>query len=77
MRYLFLVFFLVVAQIIHAQNNGSIKGLVVDAEGQPLQQATISVISAQDSIVLSYVLSNAKGQFDLVHFTYQQCRLRT
>jgi hypothetical protein len=72
MRYLFLVFFLVVAQIIHAQNNGSIKGLVVDAEGQPLQQATISVISAQDSIVLSYVLSNAKGQFDLVRLPVQK-----
>ncbi|HMR18583.1 MAG TPA: carboxypeptidase regulatory-like domain-containing protein [Sphingobacterium sp.] len=66
MRYLFLVFFFFSVHFLFAQSTGGIKGTVVDAEGQPLEKATVSVVSIQDSMVLSYSLTNTKGQFDIV-----------
>jgi len=66
MKFSFFSFLFFIVHIAFAQNNAEIKGTVVNAEGSPLEKATVSVISVQDSIVVSYLLSNAKGQFDLV-----------
>ncbi len=66
MKVILLSFLFFIVQITSAQNNAEIKGTIVNAVGTPLEKATVSVISAEDSIVVSYSLSNAKGQFDLV-----------
>lgn len=65
-RYILFIGFFFFIQMAIGQNNGEIKGIVVDATGLPLEKATVSVVSAQDSIVLAYSLTNTKGQFDLV-----------
>ncbi|MBD1426414.1 TonB-dependent receptor [Sphingobacterium arenae] len=45
---------------------GTINGIVVDAGDEPLAKATVSIVSATDSTVLSYTLSDDRGRFDLV-----------
>ncbi len=49
-----------------AQNNGTIKGLVVDATKQPLEKATIAIVSVTDSLVVSYTLTDDDGRFNLI-----------
>ncbi|MEC3878291.1 carboxypeptidase regulatory-like domain-containing protein [Parapedobacter sp. 10938] len=49
-----------------AQNNGAIKGMVVDATHQPLEKATIAIVSVTDSIVVTYSLTDNSGKFNLI-----------
>lgn len=73
MRYLFLVVFLCcTTHFIAAQNNGGIKGVIVDAEGQPMEKATVSVVSNLDSMVITYSLSTDKGFFELFRIPAQK-----
>jgi hypothetical protein len=47
-----------------AQNNGSIKGKLVDTSGkQNLALATITVFKAKDTIIITYRLSDPQGDF--------------
>lgn len=56
----------IILSLSYAQNNATIKGAVFDFERKPLEKATVSIVSEQDSIVLTYGLTNSKGEFDLV-----------
>ncbi len=58
--------FLLLSHSLFPQNNAEIKGIVSDAGGGPLTKATVSVVSVQDSIVITYALTDEKGKFDLV-----------
>lgn len=49
-----------------SQNSGSLSGTVVDQDNKPLEKATVSILMQQDSAVLSYSLSNGKGEFNFV-----------
>src|SRR5690606_24294965 len=49
-----------------AQDHGSITGVVVDAEGQPLAKATVSVVADADSLGLSNVLADDAGAVTLI-----------
>lgn len=49
-----------------AQQNGEVSGVVVDASNRPVAKATVSLVSERDSTVLTYSLSDDKGQFRLV-----------
>jgi hypothetical protein len=49
-----------------AQNPGSVKGKLVDtAARQNLSEATVSVISLNDSSLVAYTLSNKQGSFEI------------
>ncbi len=72
MKYAFLICLLFSLFDVVGQNNGEIKGTIVDAKGNPMEKATVSVVSAVDSIVVAYSLSNIKGQFDMVHLPTQK-----
>lgn len=64
--------FLIFSQLLLAQNNAEIKGVVADAANQPLDKATVSVVSEKDSMVVTYTLTDDKGRFDLVRIPAQK-----
>lgn len=66
MRTLLISICLMCSHILLAQQNGEIKGTVVDAAKNPVAKATVSLVSERDSTVLSYSLTDDKGQFRLV-----------
>lgn len=67
MQKIYLITFLVLTfSFAHAQNNAGIKGKVFDSELNPLEKATVSLVSEQDSLVVTYALTNEKGEFELV-----------
>lgn len=66
MRIPFLGICLLSSHILAAQNNGEIKGIVVDANRQPLEKATIAIVTVRDSTVITYSLSDSDGRFNLV-----------
>lgn len=72
MRYLYLSILLLSVYFVSAQNNGEIKGVVVDLEGTPMEKATVSVVSSLDSMVVSYTLSTDKGLFELSRIPTQK-----
>lgn len=62
----FLIFLVSMISFVQAQNNAAIKGKVFDSELKPLEKATVSLVSEQDSLVVTYALTNDKGEFELV-----------
>ena len=66
MRIILSGIFFLLSHSLFAQNNAEIKGIVTDAASAPLAKATVSVVSIQDSIVVTYSLTDDKGKFDLV-----------
>ena len=60
------ILFIIAVIHLHAQNNAEIKGTIFDAELNPLEKATVSIVSQSDSLVISYALSDKKGNFELV-----------
>ncbi|WP_036601949.1 carboxypeptidase-like regulatory domain-containing protein [Olivibacter sitiensis] len=57
---------------LRAQNKGSITGLAHRANNEPIEKATVSVINASDSTVLSYTLTDNKGQFKMYRLPINQ-----
>lgn len=56
------------ALVINAQVNGAVKGKLVDTTAkQPLPEATISIMSAKDSSLISFALSDSKGIFQITN----------
>src|SRR5690349_9115002 len=72
MRFFFLGICLLSSHLTAAQNNGEIKGIVVDANRQPLEKATIAIVGVKDSTVITYSLSDTDGRFDLVKIPASQ-----
>lgn len=74
MKKLFLSLALIYSCISFSQSNPfSIKGVVIDQEdNNPIESATIHLERAQDSTVVNYTISNAKGQFQLEGKTYDK-----
>lgn len=66
MKYILQLIVILFVNQLYAQNDAKIKGNVFDPNLQPLDRATVSVISEQDSLVLSYVLTDDKGKFEFV-----------
>ncbi|MFC3198610.1 hypothetical protein ACFOET_13375 [Parapedobacter deserti] len=66
MRFLLLGLCLLLSHLLAAQNNGEIKGVVVDVNRQPLEKATIAVVEVKDSSVVTYSLSDSDGRFKLI-----------
>lgn len=72
MRIILLGVCLLLSHLLAAQNNAEIKGVIVDANRQPLEKATIAVVAARDSMVVTYSLSDAQGRFNLVKLPTQR-----
>ena len=66
------LYFFVLPHLLAAQNNGTIKGMVVDATSEPLEKATIAVVSVKDSIVVTYSLTDDEGKFNLIRIPTSQ-----
>ena len=63
-----LIFTFALAFVTQAQVNGAVKGRLVDtAARQPLAEATISVILVKDSSLVSFILSDKKGVFEITN----------
>lgn len=66
MKYFLLILTSIFMNIALGQNNAEVKGKVYDLDRKPLEKATVSIVSAKDSLVLSYALTNEKGEFNMV-----------
>jgi len=61
-----LLFILGSAFITQAQTNGSVKGKLVDTTAkQPLSEATVTVMLVKDSSLVSFIVSDKKGNFEI------------
>jgi hypothetical protein len=65
-RLILLLCILSLAFITEAQINGSVKGkLLTLLQKQPLSEATVSVMLVKDSSLVSFSLSDKKGNFEI------------
>ncbi len=54
------------SSLLYAQKTpGAVKGILKDAAGEPLPDATISVMSAKDSTLISFTLTSNSGFFEI------------
>ena len=61
-----LVFFCFVNVSLAQRAEGIIKGALTDSSSkQPIADATVSVVSAKDSSLASFVLSSKQGEFEI------------
>src|SRR5690606_40393500 len=65
-RLLFILLCCFSTALLFAQNKGNIHGFVQSSDSIALEKATVSILDAQDSSVLSYTLTDSKGKFDFV-----------
>ncbi|WP_288882419.1 carboxypeptidase-like regulatory domain-containing protein [Pedobacter panaciterrae] len=49
-----------------AQTSGKVTGQISSSDEAPLQKATVTIVNQADSSVISYTLTDLKGQFQLV-----------
>lgn len=68
LSFIFLLFNLT----LFGQNKGKITGQLYSSEKEPLEKATIAVLQAQDSTVLSYALSGTNGKFSFIKLPLEQ-----
>ncbi|HEX6847441.1 MAG TPA: outer membrane beta-barrel family protein [Chitinophagaceae bacterium] len=65
-KLILLICILLSALVIHAQVKGLVKGRLVDTTAnQPLSEATVSVMLIKDSSLVSFTLSDKKGNFEI------------
>lgn len=59
-----------------AQKNGNIKGIVFDTIAkQPVSAATITVLQSKDSSLVTFTMTNNRGEFSLANVPYGDYRL--
>lgn len=65
---LLLIFTFVTGFVTQAQVNGTVRGKLVDtAARQPLSEATVSILLVNDSSLVSFILSDKKGFFEITN----------
>lgn len=72
MRLCLLVCLLICSASAFAQNKGKVKGTLYSSEKEALEKATVAILNAQDSTVLSYSLSNENGKFSFIKLPIHQ-----
>ena len=61
---------------VSAQKNGNIKGVVFDTIAkQPVPAATITVLQSKDSALVTFTMTNSRGEFSLANVPYGDYRL--
>lgn len=74
--YLFILSFCVLSATAVAQNTGNVKGTLMDtATRQPLANATITVMQAKDSSLVTFSRTNNQGAFDVRYLPRGNYRL--
>ena len=59
-----------------AQKSGSVKGIVFDTIAkQPVSAATITVLQREDSSLVTFTMTNSRGEFSLTNVPYGDFRL--
>ena len=59
-----------------AQKNGTIKGVVFDTIAkQPVSASTITVLQSKDSSLVTFTMTNSRGEFSLANVPYGDYRL--
>jgi len=67
-KFVLLIFLTLLAFVTYAQVNGSVKGKLSDTTAkQPLSEATVSVMLVKDSSLVSFSLSDKKGNFEITN----------
>ena len=65
-KILFLLFSFILFAAVAIAQDGSVKGKLIDTSGkQPLSAATISIMNAKDSSLVSSLLTDKKGTFEI------------
>lgn len=65
MRYFLLFITLLFSTLIVAQSTVNVRGIVVDSLGKPIEASTIYFSKQRDSTLVSYTMSDEKGNFKL------------
>ncbi len=74
--FLLITAILISSIIANAQKDGSIKGIVRDsATGQPMADATVTILLAKDSSLVSFGRTNSAGFFSIPNIEYGNYRL--
>ena len=56
---------------VSAQKNGTVKGVVFDTIAkQPVPAATITVLQSKDSSLVTFTMTNSRGEFSLANVPY-------
>jgi hypothetical protein len=64
--FLLLLFFFTATNLTHAQNNASIKGIIIDSlTNKPLGFSTVAIVSATDTSLIAYTVTKDDGTFQL------------
>src|SRR5678816_3970926 len=59
-----------------AQKSGSVKGIVFDTIAKlPVSAATITVLQRSDSSLVTFTMTNSRGEFSLTNVPYGDYRL--
>ena len=70
------VFCFFVCIVSFAQKNGNVKGIVFDTIAkQPVPGATITVLQRKDSSLVTFTMTNSRGQFTLANVPFGDYRL--
>jgi hypothetical protein len=65
-KILALVFLCLFITASFAQNKASVKGMLADSLSKtPIEYATVAIVNAKDTSLISYTLSNKKGEFSI------------
>ena len=75
-RIFLLLLFSIVALAAKAQNNGTVKAIILDSlTNQPIPLATVSVLSLKDTSLVAYTVTDKNGAFTLHNIHEQESRL--
>lgn len=72
MKLFFILLSLCISIPSFSQSKGNIKGVVQSADSTFLEKATVSIIDAQDSSVISYSLTDNNGKFEFTRMPQHQ-----
>jgi hypothetical protein len=63
---LYLILFVLFPAVVFAQNRTSVKGQIIDSASKaPIERATVAIVSAKDTTLISYTLTQKNGNFNL------------
>lgn len=72
-KYFLLLVIIFLSSASQAQNTGSVKGKIMDAEHKfNLQLATISILNSKDSSLINYQITNDQGQFQIGNLPFKK-----
>lgn len=65
MKYYFVILFIIITNSVCAQKSFTVSGIIEDKDKQPVESATIRLLSPKDSTFIQGTVSNSKGYFSI------------